>query len=114
MKMTVFLSRISSLAAMRTNERSERAVFSTVSTERIMTNVRNTPLKKELIDCINDIPDEILLTVRPLLHMLIENTTAIETLSYEDLPEAEKMSVNEAMEQYRRGETVRHDDINWD
>ena len=82
-------------------------------TEKIMSNDRGTPLKKELIECINDLPDEILLTIRPLFRMLIENTSTIEAVSFNDLTEEEKLSIAKSQEEYERGETVRHEDINW-
>ena len=82
-------------------------------TEKIMSNVRNTPLKKELIDCINDLPDEILLTIRPLFHMLIDNTSTIETISFDELTENEKINIAKADEEFARGEFVRDEDINW-
>ena len=83
-------------------------------TEKIITNVRDTPLKKKLIECINDLPDDVLLTIRPLFHMLIESTSTIEEISFDDLTEDEKISITKSQEEYERGEFIRHEDINWD
>jgi hypothetical protein len=82
--------------------------------EKIMINVRGTPLKKEMIECVNDLPDEILLTIRPLFHMLIGNTSAIETISYDDLTAEEQESLTKAEEAIERGEFIRFEDIDWD
>ena len=75
--------------------------------EKIIYNVRNTPLKKELIECINDLPDEILLTIKPLFRLLIENTMTIEQVSYDELTEKEKAGIEQAQLEYERGDYVR-------
>ena len=73
-----------------------------------------TVLKKELIECINDIPDEKLVALKPLLYMLVEDTVLIEKIDFEDLTDEEKESVEQARAEYARGETIKHEDINWD
>ena len=73
-----------------------------------------TVLKRELIEYINDIPDEKLIAIKPLLHMLMEDTMLIEEVDYDDLTEDEKESVIQAELEYARGETIKHEDINWD
>ena len=72
--------------------------------ENILINKRGTPLKKELNEYINDLPDEILLSVKPLLQMLIENTITIEEI--EPSPD-EIYAVENGRAEYERGETVK-------
>jgi len=73
-----------------------------------------TALKKELMNYINDIPDERLYAIKPLLYMLAEDTFVIEKVDFEDLTNEEKESVIKARKEYENGETINHNDINWD
>ena len=83
------------------------------STEEILVNIRDTPLKNDLIECMKDVPDESLITIKPLLHMLIKNTMTIEQLPYDELSDVEKAAIDRAREEYERGDFVRYEDINW-
>lgn len=73
-----------------------------------------TGLRAELIDYINDIPDEKLLAIKPLLSMLSKDTLSIEKVSFEDLTDYERASVIQAEKDFINGETVSHNAINWD
>ena len=81
--------------------------------EQILANVRNTPLKLELMEYINDLPDEILITIKPLLQMLIENTSIIESVKPDELTADEVAAHTAAMEDLERGDVVRHEDVDW-
>jgi len=82
--------------------------------EQMLVNVRDTPLKRELIDCINDLPDEILIAIKPLILMLIENTTTIEAATPETLTADELAAIAKAHDEYERGEAVQMQDIVFD
>ena len=72
-----------------------------------------TALKRELMEYIVDIPDEKLAALKPLLHMLMEDTVSLEKVDFDDLTEDEKESVIQAELEYTRGETIKHEDIDW-
>ncbi len=70
-------------------------------------------LKNELINYINIISDEKLIAIKPLLYMLSNDTLIIEKLSFDDLSDTEKASIIQSEYEYSNGETVSHNDIDW-
>ena len=71
-------------------------------------------LKTELMNYIDTIPDEKLMAIKPLLFMLSNDSFVLETISFDDLTDDEKISVMQAEQDFINGETVNHNDINWD
>ena len=71
-------------------------------------------LKTELMNYIDTIPDEKLMAIKPLLFMLSNDSFVIETVAFDDLTDDEKISVMQAEQDFINGETVNHNDINWD
>jgi hypothetical protein len=70
-------------------------------------------LKMELIDFISDMTDETLIALKPLLIMLSDRSWKIQRVRYEDLTDNEKASVDQANREYENGETIKHEDIDW-
>jgi len=73
-----------------------------------------SPLKNELVDLINNIPDAKLLSIKPLLTMIYEDTVVIEPVLFDILSENEKTAVLHGVEEDERGEAVCFDEINWE
>ena len=71
-------------------------------------------LKAELMDYINDMSDEKLLAIKPLLFMLSKDTLTLEKVSFDDSTDDEKASVIQAEKDFINGDTVSHNDIDWD
>ena len=72
-----------------------------------------TALKQEIISYVNDIPDDFLLAIKPLLAKLSNDVMHIEALDFDDLTKTEKQASVKAVAEYQDGTTVNHDDINW-
>lgn len=71
-------------------------------------------LKNELITYINDIPDDKLKAIKPLLLMMYDDSITLEKIDYSDLTEDEKVSIFKAEQEFANSETTSHDNINWD
>ena len=71
-------------------------------------------LKSELINYINDIPEEKLRAIKPLLHMLSKEDDYLEKISFDELTPEERESVLQAELDFINGDTVSHDDIDWE
>ncbi len=69
-------------------------------------------IKAELVDLINNIPDEKLKAIRPLLTMIYEDTIVIEgPIAFDDLDEDEKAAVLQGQAEYERGECIPMEDL---
>ena len=68
-------------------------------------------LRKEIHGYIDDMPDEILTDIRPLLKRLSYNIHHIEKVTFEDLDEDEKEAVLAGQADYRNGDTIALEDI---
>ena len=72
-----------------------------------------TALKQEIMSYVNDIPDDVLLAIKPLLAKLSDDVMNVEALDFDDLTKPEKQASLKAVAEYREGKTVNHDDVNW-
>ena len=72
------------------------------------------PKGRHKVNYINTIPDERLITIKPLLFMLSSDTFSLEKISFDELSVDEKESVLQAEQDFINGETVSHDDIDWE
>jgi hypothetical protein len=69
-----------------------------------------TALKQELINCINDIPDNKLIAIKPLLFMLSNETAILERVSFNELTSNEQKAVLKGREEYKNGECIDFED----
>ena len=67
-------------------------------------------VRNEIHAFINGIDESKLIALRPLLLTLLEDSVAIET----DMTTEEIAIIDAGLEAHRRGEVVRHEDIDWD
>ena len=61
-----------------------------------------TAIRKEVISCIADLPDNKLQALMPILTVLVEDTVILET----DLTEGEKNIIRQGREEYNQGDYV--------
>jgi len=72
--------------------------------------VQMSALKEELISYINDIPDNKLQAIKPLLYLLPSDSMTIEKVSFDDLTEDEKEAVIQGRKEYENGECTDFED----
>lgn len=65
-----------------------------------------TTLKQELIEYIQDIPDEKLIILKPLISMLAHDVLYVEKITESDLSDEELASVMTGYKQYQNNECV--------
>ena len=70
-------------------------------------------LRDELVGYLNAIPDDKLVVLKPLLHMLSNELYDIERVHFSDLSSEERKAIEQAEHEYEIGETVSHEDIDW-
>lgn len=74
-----------------------------------------TKLKEQLIEYIRIISDDKLITIKPLIQMMADEFSySIEKISFDELTDEEKRDVSIAREEYKKGESVNFEDIDWD
>lgn len=66
-----------------------------------------TAIRKEVLNCIDNIPDNKLEALKPLLHILVNDTFAVET----DLTEEEKAIISQGRQEYETGTFINLNDI---
>ena len=66
-----------------------------------------TAIRREILECINELPDSKLEALKPILTLLVDNTIRIET----DLTEDEKQIIAQGREEYKKGGFVPLDSI---
>ena len=72
-------------------------------------------IKQELISYINNLPDYKLYAFKPMFELVsLDEVIEIEKVDFDDLDDDDKLAVLQAREEYLRGETVAHEDIDWD
>ena len=64
-------------------------------------------LRKEILECIDHIPDSKLEALRPILHLLSNDAPVIET----DLTEEEQQIIRAGREEYKAGKYIPLSDI---
>ena len=66
-----------------------------------------TAIRREILECINELPDSKLEALKPILTLLVDDTVRIET----DLTEDEKQIIAQGREEYKKGGFVPLDSI---
>lgn len=66
-----------------------------------------TQIREEVLSYINDIPDNKLEAIKPILALLLEETIIIET----NLTDEEKSIINNGREEYKKGEFISLDSL---
>ena len=64
-----------------------------------------TAIRKEVMDCIADIPDNKLEALRPILTILMDDVVYVET----NLTDGEKEIIRQGREEYKQGDYVPFD-----
>ncbi|MBR4726286.1 MAG: hypothetical protein IK080_00170, partial [Clostridia bacterium] len=64
-------------------------------------------LRKEILDCIDRLPDSKLEAIKPLLHLLTDETSVVET----DLTDEEREIIRAGRAEYKAGKYVPLSDI---
>jgi len=67
-----------------------------------------TAIRQEILDYINDIPDNKLEALKPLLTLLVDDMPIIET----NLTDEEKAIIRKGREEYKKGNFVSLDKLN--
>jgi hypothetical protein len=64
-------------------------------------------IRKEVLDCIDNLPDSRLEALRPILKLLVHDTVAVDT----DLTDEEREIIRQGREEYKAGGFVSLDSI---
>lgn len=68
-----------------------------------------TAIRREILNCIDNLPDSKLEALKPILTILVNDTINIET----DLTDDEKQIIAEGREEYKKGDFVDINKIIW-